>query len=95
MSNWSIAEAKARFSELVLMVRETPQRLTKRGKPVAVVLSADEYERLQEAVRRSENQPMRAFLRAAEALRAGEDLGLVVPPRRHRKARPDPFGGKG
>lgn len=93
MSDWSIADAKARFSELVLQVREGPQRVTKRGRSVAVMLASDEYARLVRAAERSEHQPMRAFLEAAAKLRAGRDLDLEVPRRRRTRGRGDPFGG--
>ena len=44
---WSLAEAKAKFSELVERARtEGPQHLTKNGKDAVVMLSADEYGRL-------------------------------------------------
>jgi len=44
---WSLAEAKAKFSELVERARtEGPQHLTKNGKDAVVVVSADEYRRL-------------------------------------------------
>ena len=44
---WRLEEAKARFSEVVRRAgSEGPQRVTVRGRPAAVVLSADEYERL-------------------------------------------------
>jgi prevent-host-death family protein len=47
---WSLAEAKAKFSELVERARtEGPQHLTKNGKDAAVMLSAEEYERLKAA----------------------------------------------
>jgi prevent-host-death family protein len=94
MSDWSIADAKARFSELVLRVRESPQRVTKRGRNVAVVIAPDEYARLLRATDRSQHQPMRAFLEAAEAIRAGSDLGLAVQPRRRARGRRDPFESK-
>src|SRR5439155_10575541 len=90
--DWSIADAKARFSELVLRVRERPQRLTKRGREVAVVIAADEYARLLRATERAEHQPMQTFLDAAERLRKGGELEL--PRRRHGKGRPNPFEGK-
>ena len=93
MSEWSIADAKARFSELVLRVRESPQRVTKRGRNVAVVLAPDEYARLLKAAERSEQQPMRTFLDAVEALRKTGELGLELPRRRRAKGRVDPFGG--
>lgn len=43
---WSIADAKAHLSELLETVgREGPQTISKRGRPVAVVVSFDEWER--------------------------------------------------
>jgi antitoxin Phd len=44
---WKLQDAKNRFSELVERTRNRgPQRITRRGKPVAVVVSEEEYERL-------------------------------------------------
>ena len=44
---WQIQEAKARFSEMVeRTLREGPQTVTRHGKPVAVLVRADEYQRL-------------------------------------------------
>lgn len=45
---WPLQDAKARFSELIRKVRtEGPQHVTLHGREVVVVLSADEYRRLQ------------------------------------------------
>lgn len=47
---FSIAQAKAQFAELVNQAQEgAPVRITRRGRPVAVLLSEAEYERLQSA----------------------------------------------
>jgi prevent-host-death family protein len=44
---WLLHEAKARFSELVRRVRsEGPQRVTVHGRDEVVILSAEEYRRL-------------------------------------------------
>ena len=44
---WQVQEAKQRFSELVQRVLdEGPQVVTRRGEEVAVVVSAEEYQRL-------------------------------------------------
>jgi antitoxin Phd len=44
---WQIQEAKARFSEMVeRTLREGPQTVTRHGKPVVVLVTADEYKRL-------------------------------------------------
>jgi prevent-host-death family protein len=44
--NWSVQDAKNRFSEVVNAARREPQTVTKHGKPAVVVLDAAEYERL-------------------------------------------------
>jgi antitoxin Phd len=42
---WSLAEAKAKFSEVVERARtQGPQRVTRNGKPVAVVVSEADWE---------------------------------------------------
>jgi prevent-host-death family protein len=44
--NWTVAEAKARFSELIEQAQsEGPQTITKHGRMAAVVVSAEEWER--------------------------------------------------
>jgi antitoxin Phd len=45
--NWSVQDAKNRFSEVVEAARRTPQMVTKHGKPTVVVVDVNEYERLQ------------------------------------------------
>jgi prevent-host-death family protein len=43
---WTVAEAKAKFSELVDTVRvRGPQTITKNGRTAVVVVSAEEWER--------------------------------------------------
>ena len=45
--NWHLQDAKNNFSKIVQKARtEGPQTVTLRGKPAAVVVSAEEYERL-------------------------------------------------
>ncbi len=47
MSGWQLQEAKARLSDLVKRAQqEGPQEITVHGKPVAVVLSREAFERL-------------------------------------------------
>jgi len=44
---WQLQEAKNKLSELVeRATRDGPQRITKRGKQAAVLLSTSDYERL-------------------------------------------------
>jgi len=44
--NWSVQDAKNRFSEVVEAARRVPQTVTKHGKPAVVVVAVAEYERL-------------------------------------------------
>lgn len=50
---WQLQEAKARFSEVFRLARESgPQRVTKHGRTAVVVLSAEEYDRLSRSTAR-------------------------------------------
>lgn len=43
---WTVAEAKAKFSELIDRARSGgPQTITRNGRTVAVIVSTDEWER--------------------------------------------------
>ena len=47
---WQLQDAKARFSEVFRLARESgPQRVTKHGREAVVVLPAEEFARLTEA----------------------------------------------
>jgi len=65
--NWQVQEAKQRFSELVRRtLDEGPQVVTRHGEEVVVVVSAEEYRRLQ--------PPERDF---KEFLLSGPDLSQL------------------
>jgi len=42
---WTLASAKARLSELVDSAQASPQTITRHGKPVAVIVSTEEWTR--------------------------------------------------
>jgi antitoxin Phd len=49
MRSWPVQDAKARFSELLnTCLREGPQLVTKRGVDAAVLVSARDWQRLQQ-----------------------------------------------
>ena len=70
MQNWPIHEAKARLSELVKRAQRRPQQLTSHGEPVAVVISAQEWERQQ-----NQEESLVAFIRRSPLVGV-EDLML-------------------
>ena len=66
MKNWQVQEAKARFSALVRSTEtDGPQTITVHGRRAAVVLSADDYDRLK-----------RPQSSTAEFLRASSQVGV-------------------
>jgi len=44
-ATWNIAGAKANFSKMLAQAQQTPQVIVRHGKPNAVVVSVDEWER--------------------------------------------------
>lgn len=49
--NWSVQDAKNRFSEVVEAAREKPQTVTKHGKRAVVMMAAEEFDRLKKLER--------------------------------------------
>lgn len=46
MRTWQLQDAKSKLSQVInLAVSESPQRITRSGKPVAYIVSAEEYEK--------------------------------------------------
>lgn len=45
LAEWSVASAKAKFSEVVASAATSPQTIKRNGKPVAVVVGIDEWQR--------------------------------------------------
>ena len=51
MHEWSIRDAKNHLSEVVEAAQQSPQAITKRGRPAVVVLSKNDYDRLLQQLR--------------------------------------------
>jgi len=82
MSTFSASDAKREFGDVLLKAQKAPVRINKNGKPVAVVVSADEYEQL-EALREDR---LKAEIRGGIAdLEAGRTSGGVEVLNRLRK----------
>lgn len=43
--NWTVANAKAKLSEVIDRAQSAPQTITRNGKPSVVVVSAEEWQR--------------------------------------------------
>jgi prevent-host-death family protein len=69
MQAWPVQDAKARFSQfLETCLTEGPQMVTKRGAEAAVLISAEEWRRLQVAARPSLKELLMSDQGRAEAL---------------------------
>jgi prevent-host-death family protein len=76
--NWQIQEAKARFSEMVQRaVNEGPQTVTRHGKVIVVLVSAEEYRRLRGRGKSLKGLLASAPLAGIEITRS-RDTGRVV-----------------
>jgi antitoxin Phd len=63
-SSWKLEDAKARFSELVRRANsEGPQTVTVRGREAVVVLSAEQYGKLQKP---KDRKPLVEFLESLD-----------------------------
>jgi prevent-host-death family protein len=83
MASWAVAEAKARFSEVVEQaLSEGPQEITRNGKQAVTVIATKELEKL-----RKPKQSLAEFL-LNSPLRGS---GLTIPKRSRWKASPVKF----
>lgn len=79
MQSWPVQDAKARFSQfLETCLTEGPQMVTKRGAEAAVLVSAEEWRRLQAAARPSLKELLMSNQARTETL---------VPARGHARRR--------
>ena|ERR1019366_2798810 len=79
-SRWSVADAKARLSELMQQARKRPQTIERRGRPLVVVVSVEQFEGSDDSAR------WRGFLQASEEVRAAGGGDLRVPRRGKRRS---------
>ncbi len=90
--NWSVSEAKARLSELLKKSRRHPQVIENHGEQVAVVVSKQEWDRLQStAPTRSGGVALLALSDALKAAHPRVDFTLELPSRETDSHRPNPF----
>jgi len=75
---WSVADAKARLSQLVdQAINHGPQAITRRGREVVIVVSVEEWHR-----KSSRTGSLAGFLAASPLRASGLDAGRVDTPAR-------------
>lgn len=72
-AEWSVADAKARLSEVIETARrDGPQTITRNGKPAAVLVSVDEWER-----KAKRTGSLAEFFRGSPLVGVGLDLDRI------------------
>ena len=79
---WSVAEARARFSELIRLAAERPQIILSRGRPVAALVHPGALDDLREISGASLDESLAELRSAARR----EDWILEVPDRADRES---------
>jgi prevent-host-death family protein len=82
---WNIASAKQQFSEVVRLTAQEPQAIYNRDKPVAVLVSAEEFEAFSQwKAERDRPKLLDLFAEIREILAAEGEDGIEIPPRTTR-----------
>ena len=85
MTYWNIANAKQQFSEVVRLTDEEPQAIYNRDKPVAVVVSAKEFDEFKQwKAQQAKPSLLELFANMRAALVEEGFDGLDLPPRTTR-----------
>lgn len=82
---WNIATAKQQFSEVVRLAAEEPQAIYNRDKPVAVLISAQDYEDFKQwQAQRKQPSLSELFAEIRAILAAQGEDGIEIAPRTTR-----------
>ena len=81
LTEWSTSEAKERLSEVLAVAQRHPQIIRNRAKPVAVLVSYTEFQRMRAL---ASKPTLGDYFSEARALVAESGDELVVPERRDR-----------
>ncbi|MDO5691875.1 MAG: type II toxin-antitoxin system prevent-host-death family antitoxin [Pseudomonadota bacterium] len=82
---WTIGNAKQQFSEVVRLTAQEPQAIYKRDKPVAVVVSVEEFEEFKRwKAQRKQPTFSEVFAEIRQILKEEGADGIEIPPRTDR-----------
>ena len=82
---WSVAEAKQKFSEVLRASNNEPQQILHRGRLVAAIVDAATFQEFQVWQRQQETCSLAETFAELRKLCQDEKYTLAVPPRRNRK----------
>jgi prevent-host-death family protein len=75
MGSWGVAEAKAKFSEVIESAQQGEvQQITRNGKLVGLVVSPQEWEKKTAPIRAQNARTMSEFFKSSPLVNSGIDL---------------------
>lgn len=82
----SIAQSRQQLSALIAAAQQQPQVITKHNTPVAVLVSADYFQRSEVAVKPGAESFYKQLLQLREAFVPQDEIGFVAPTDAARQA---------
>ena len=82
---WSVAEAKQKFSEVLRASNDEPQQILNRGRLVAAVVDAVAFQKFQAWQKQQETCSLADTFAKLRKICQDEKYTLAVPPRRNRR----------
>jgi prevent-host-death family protein len=83
MESWNIADAKSHFSTVIKEVENEPQVISRRNKPVAVLMNIDEYNEVLKYSR--EKSSIRDAIQELRLIQKSEKQVIDIPERQDRE----------
>ena len=81
---WMIAQAKKRFSEMILNAQKEPQMISKRDTIVAAVINPDDYKEFLEYKKKADHDSLASAFNTLRVICAEENYEFVLPERTDR-----------
>lgn len=82
---WSVAEARARFSDLLRKASNEPQEIYNHDRLVAAVIGPESFQELAESNEKAKRRTLRESFAEMRAIMAEEGYRLEIPSRKDRK----------
>lgn len=83
--NWTVAEARRRFAEVLDRAQHSPQPIYRRGRLVGAVVAPDQLEAVRANRPEEREESIPAVLSRLRAICADDGYALSVPKRRNRR----------
>lgn len=84
MKDWSISQAKAKFTKVIVSSEESPQIICNRGKPVSAVIHIELFKELLALKDKQRKPTVSELLADLKVLQKTDPVEIDIPERRDR-----------